>query len=54
MAKVEQILEQLPNLDCGMCGCPTCRCMAEDMVRYDLPCKCMNLPDDRKPEVSVP
>lgn len=32
-AAVEKIMDDLPLLDCGMCGCPTCRSMAEDMVR---------------------
>ncbi len=36
MAKVEQLektLANLPNLDCGSCGSPTCRALAEDIVR---------------------
>lgn len=44
MAKVEQ-LEQtvaiLPNLDCGSCGSPSCRALAEDIVRglaYETDC----------------
>lgn len=28
----EKILKQLPGLDCGSCGCPTCRTLAEDIV----------------------
>ena len=36
MAKVERLeetLARLPNLDCGSCGSPTCRSLAEDIVR---------------------
>ena len=33
MSEMEQIYEGLPGLDCGSCGSPTCRAMAEDIVR---------------------
>ncbi len=33
MQKVEEITERLPGLDCGCCGAPTCRALAEDVVR---------------------
>ena len=33
MTRMEEILEGLPKLDCGSCGAPTCRAMAEDIVR---------------------
>lgn len=32
-AKVEELLARLPGLDCGSCGAPTCRALAEDVVR---------------------
>jgi iron only hydrogenase large subunit-like protein len=32
MVKVEQLLKTLPNINCGECGAPTCRCYAEDVV----------------------
>ncbi len=32
-AEMEAICEQLPGLDCGCCGAPTCRTFAEDIVR---------------------
>ncbi|MDO5519164.1 MAG: [Fe-Fe] hydrogenase large subunit C-terminal domain-containing protein [bacterium] len=32
-AEVEEILSRLPGLDCGSCGAPTCRALAEDVVR---------------------
>ena len=32
MAIVERIAEVLPDLDCGACGAPTCRALAEDIV----------------------
>ncbi|MGQ9623022.1 MAG: [Fe-Fe] hydrogenase large subunit C-terminal domain-containing protein [Candidatus Caldatribacteriaceae bacterium] len=31
--KIEELLECLPGLDCGACGSPTCRALAEDVVR---------------------
>ncbi len=33
MNKMEGILKELPGLDCGACGAPTCRALAEDIVR---------------------
>ena len=32
-SQLQQILEQLPGLDCGGCGAPTCEALAEDVVR---------------------
>jgi iron only hydrogenase large subunit-like protein len=32
MEQAEIILSQLPGLDCGSCGCPTCRILAEDIA----------------------
>ena len=31
--QMEEILAELPGLDCGSCGSPTCRTFAEDIVR---------------------
>jgi iron only hydrogenase large subunit-like protein len=33
MEELETINESLPGLDCGSCGAPTCRALAEDIVR---------------------
>ena len=33
MQEIEVISERLPQLDCGSCGAPTCRALAEDIVR---------------------
>lgn len=33
MESLEKIYEELPGLDCGSCGAPTCRALAEDIVR---------------------
>lgn len=33
MNEVEKIYETLPGLDCGSCGAPDCRAMAEDMAK---------------------
>ncbi len=35
MAEIQTLKEQLPGLDCGACGAPTCRAFAEDVVRGD-------------------
>ena len=31
--KAERILKKLPGLDCGSCGAPSCKALAEDIVR---------------------
>lgn len=33
MEKMEGIYKELPELDCGSCGAPTCMALAEDIVR---------------------
>lgn len=33
MAQIQKIRGQLPGIDCGACGAPTCRAFAEDVVR---------------------
>lgn len=33
MEQMEKICKTLPGLDCGSCGAPTCRAMAEDIVK---------------------
>lgn len=33
MQSVDTLVEQLPGLDCGCCGAPTCRAFAEDVAR---------------------
>ena len=33
MEEIEKLLKKLPNLDCGSCGAPTCKALAEDIVR---------------------
>ncbi len=33
MEQVEEILQSLEGLDCGSCGAPSCRALAEDVVR---------------------
>lgn len=33
MERVEEICSRLPGLDCGSCGAPTCKALAEDIVR---------------------
>jgi Na+-translocating ferredoxin:NAD+ oxidoreductase RNF subunit RnfB len=33
MRRIDELLEEFPGLDCGSCGAPTCRALAEDIVR---------------------
>ncbi|MBQ9414070.1 MAG: 4Fe-4S binding protein [Clostridia bacterium] len=33
MSEIQRLTEELPGLDCGACGAPTCRALAEDVVR---------------------
>ena len=33
MSEVEQLTARFPGLVCGSCGAPTCRALAEDIVR---------------------
>ena len=35
MTKIQQISESLCDLDCGSCGAPTCRALAEDIVNCE-------------------
>lgn len=32
MTRIEKYIEELPGLDCGSCGAPTCAALAEDIV----------------------
>ena len=33
MNRVERLCQKFPGLDCGACGAPTCKALAEDIVR---------------------
>lgn len=33
LKRIENITQALPGIDCGLCGSPTCRALAEDIVR---------------------
>ncbi|MBR4874484.1 MAG: 4Fe-4S binding protein [Clostridia bacterium] len=33
LGRIEEIYSELPQIDCGSCGAPTCKCLAEDIVR---------------------
>ncbi len=33
LERVERLCKRLPGLDCGSCGAPTCKALAEDIVR---------------------
>ena len=32
-ARIAKLTAELPGLDCGSCGAPSCRALAEDIVR---------------------
>jgi hypothetical protein len=32
-SEMERLIEELPGLDCGFCGAPTCKSFADDVVR---------------------
>ncbi|MEG1157954.1 MAG: (Fe-S)-binding protein, partial [Christensenellaceae bacterium] len=31
--QIEELVQKLPGMDCGSCGAPSCRSLAEDIVR---------------------
>ena len=33
MERLDQLTSELPGLDCGACGSPSCRALAEDIIR---------------------
>ena len=33
MERLDRITNELPGLDCGACGSPSCRALAEDIIR---------------------
>ena len=35
MKRKEELISALPGLDCGLCGAPTCRDFADDVVREE-------------------
>lgn len=35
MAEIEEIYRNLPHLDCGSCGAPSCHALAEDIINCD-------------------
>ena len=36
MSEIQEIRKDLPDLDCGSCGAPTCAAFAEDIIRGDI------------------
>lgn len=37
MEEMGRVLRELPGIDCGVCGAPTCRAFAEDVIRGTMP-----------------
>ena len=33
MIEIDALVEEMPGLDCGSCGAPSCRAFSEDVVR---------------------
>ena len=52
LMEIERILEGLPGVDCGLCGAPSCKAFAEDIVNGVLPkdAKCPRLKEYNKGE----
>lgn len=50
MIEIENILKDLPHIDCGMCGAPSCRAFAEDIVNGVIPrdSKCRERENDHE------
>lgn len=36
LERIEALYQNLPQIDCGSCGAPTCRCFAEDVIRQEV------------------
>ena len=36
MKEIDQILKQLPMLDCGLCGAPSCKSFALDVINGEV------------------
>ncbi|GHS87764.1 ferredoxin [Bacteroidia bacterium] len=35
MTLINELMQQLPGVDCGICGAPTCQALAEDIAKVD-------------------
>ncbi len=35
MSEIQKLKEELPGIDCGSCGAPSCRAFAEDVVKCE-------------------
>jgi anti-sigma regulatory factor (Ser/Thr protein kinase)/Fe-S-cluster-containing hydrogenase component 2 len=47
LGEIDQVLSSLPGKDCGLCGCPTCATLAEDIVLgRSTAAACAHLGDD--------
>lgn len=46
MADIQKLKSELPGIDCGACGAPTCRAFAEDVVKHV--CSSENCPIRKK------
>ena len=48
LARIEKIQKQLPGLDCGSCGSPSCQALAEDIVQgFATELNCIHLLKER-------
>ncbi|MBR5442199.1 MAG: ferredoxin, partial [Clostridia bacterium] len=55
MAEMKKLLATLPGLDCGTCGAPSCRALAEDIVRgYGHPDDCVFRLRENLHEIDTP
>ena len=48
LSRIEKLRKELPGLDCGSCGSPTCQALAEDIVQgYATELNCIHLLKER-------
>ena len=45
---IEELLSTLPQVDCGMCGAPSCRAFAEDVINGVVKDKCPRINEGKK------
>ena len=52
MEKIQKIKAKLPQIDCGVCGSPSCNALAEDIVCRDASLdRCVFMNNAQSPEM---
>lgn len=49
LMEMENVFSKLPQVDCGLCGAPSCRAFAEDLASGVIPAdtKCPRLEEEK-------